>query len=314
MADEAPEADVRALRAVISRARQAMESAQQVLRRLDINDLDADEWQDANARIGQYLSEFRSAVGEANRLLGLGGGRERLLRYLRRHVGRAVTGAQLSGVAGIYEWARRVRELRVEEGWPIDTGALRSDADETQEYILTSDEPDAELAAQWRLAKHVRSIKNVSGKARLLAYLQARSPEPADQDQLDYVARIKSWQRRIRELDEEGWEIRSNIDEPDLRPGSYRLATLTMRPPRQRKAVKLRWQMLDRDGFTCQDCGRRRGDPNVRLQVHHIRGVRQRGSNDPDNLVTLCSDCHAGRHAVATGTTVDELLHPQAHG
>jgi hypothetical protein len=130
----------------------------------------------------------------------------------------------------------------MEAGWLIETGAGPSDADETQEYVLTSDEPNAELAAQWRLAKHVGSIKNVSRKARLLTYLQALSPEAADQDQLNYVAGIKSWQRRVRELDEERGEIRSNIDEPELRPGSYRLATLTKRPPRQRKAVKLRWQ------------------------------------------------------------------------
>jgi hypothetical protein len=301
--------DARVLRAAVGRARQALRSAQQTLARLDTERLDADDWQDANARIGQLMNEFRGAVGEANRLLGLGGGRDRLLRYLRRHVGRAVTGAQLSGVAGIYEWARRVRELRVEEGWPIEAGALRPDL-EAQEYMLTADEPDAELAAQWQLAKRVRNIRNVSGKARVLTYLQELSPRPADQDQLGYVANIKSWQRRMRELDEEGWEIRSNIDEPDLRPGGYRLASLTMRPARQRKAIKLRWQILERDEFKCHDCSRQRGDPGVRLQVHHIQEVRRLGSNDPNNLVTLCSDCHAGRHAVSTGKTVDELLNP----
>jgi hypothetical protein len=32
------------------------------------------------------------------------------------------------------------------------------------------------------------------------------------------------------------------------------------------------------------------------------------GTNEAENLVTLCSDCHAGRHAVMPGSTRDDLL------
>lgn len=251
-------------------------------------------------------------MSDVNRALGLVSGRDRVRRFMVRHVGEPVSSAQLSGVAGIYEWARRVRELRVEEGWPIESGVFRADLD-AQVYILTASEPDAELAARWRLASVCRRART-SAKARGLTYLKELHPLPASQDQLFYVMNIASWQRRLRELDEEGWEIRSNIDEPELRPGSYRLASLDMRPPRQRKAIKLRWEILERDVFRCQDCGASRGDPDVRLQVHHLREVSRGGSNDPVNLITLCSNCHAGRHAVAPGTTSDELLVPAAAG
>lgn len=48
--------------------------------------------------------------------------RDRLLDYLRMNVGRPVTGEELRYVAKeATEWARRVRELRSEEGWPIVT-------------------------------------------------------------------------------------------------------------------------------------------------------------------------------------------------
>jgi hypothetical protein len=273
---------------------------------------DPDAWQEASAEVGQHLADARAAMSSVNELLGLGSARHRLLRYLRRHLGEAVPGAALAGVGAIYEWPRRIRELRVEEGWPIESGAQRPDLD-PDAYILTSEQPDQDLASRWRLASQVRGF-GTSAKVRLLTYLQGIHPQAANQDELSYVAKINAWQRRMRELDEEGWDIRSNVDEPNLKPGTYRLATLTQRPPRARQAIRLRHEVLDRDDTTCQRCGAQPGQPGVRLEVHHRTWVSHGGDNDPANLITLCSACHAGEHAVAGGTTRDELLHPGAEG
>ena len=50
------------------------------------------------------------------------GVRKKLLRFFRKNVGYAVTGEELRYVANNKtEWARRVRELRTEQGWPIAT-------------------------------------------------------------------------------------------------------------------------------------------------------------------------------------------------
>lgn len=51
------------------------------------------------------------------------GSKERLRRFLRANVGRVVTSIELRDAAGdtVSEWARRVRELREDEGWPILT-------------------------------------------------------------------------------------------------------------------------------------------------------------------------------------------------
>lgn len=269
--------------------------------------LNPDAWQETLGRIGTQLGQVRRVTAQVSEELGLGSAQDRLLRYFRAHVGEVLHGDALSGVAGISAWARRIRELRVEHGWPIESRVQRSSL-ARDEYVLVADTADAELAASWRLAKRIRGRNELSGKARVLEYLTAVSPRPADQDQLDYVAKIKSWQRRMRELDEEGWEIRSNIDEPQLPPGTYRLASLERRPPRAREAIKLRYSILERDRFTCQDCGAVRGEPDVRLQAHHILPVHQGGSNEPRNLVTLCAACHAGRHALDAGSTSDELL------
>lgn len=57
-----------------------------------------------------------------------------------------------------------------------------------------------------------------------------------------------------------------------------------------------------RDGFMCQICGCRRFK---RLTAHHITPLSAGGSHNPDNLVTLCEDCHGELHqAEQTGRAV----------
>jgi len=46
------------------------------------------------------------------------------------------------------------------------------------------------------------------------------------------------------------------------------------------------------DGFRCRQCG----DSSSELNVHHITPLSAGGSNDPENLITLCKFCHAQQH------------------
>ena len=55
--------------------------------------------------------------------------------------------------------------------------------------------------------------------------------------------------------------------------------------------------ILHRDNYTCQCCGKK----NCRLEVHHIKFRRDGGTDDEENLITLCEDCHKSVHA---GTVV----------
>lgn len=56
-----------------------------------------------------------------------------------------------------------------------------------------------------------------------------------------------------------------------------------------------RRQVLERDEWTCQLAIRMDGHHcGGGLEVHHIRRRSQGGSNDPSNLVTLCSEAHHG--------------------
>jgi hypothetical protein len=48
-----------------------------------------------------------------------------------------------------------------------------------------------------------------------------------------------------------------------------------------------------RDGWQCAICGSTRF-----LQIHHYIHRGCGGSDDPMNLITLCSDCHAMAHGI----------------
>lgn len=103
-------------------------------------------------------------------------GSERILAYLRKYPLTVIEGDELMVVAGIGEWARRVRELRKESGWAIITGttAKLMDAEGDflisgievsalgpDDYILLDKNPDRDAAHRWHIANEIRK-KNIS--------------------------------------------------------------------------------------------------------------------------------------------------------
>jgi len=101
------------------------------------------------------------------------------------------------------------------------------------------------------------------------------------------VKRIWDYQKRIRELrDEKGIQIRSRVERHDLEPGT--------------KWARLRAEVLDRNGFTCQMCGLSPGDIDpatgrkVRLRLGHIKDKSLGGKDELSNLRALCSTCNQG--------------------
>lgn len=63
----------------------------------------------------------------------------------------------------------------------------------------------------------------------------------------------------------------------------------------KRKALpkKIRFEVLKRDKFTCQYCGK--SAPDVVLEVDHIKPVSKGGNSDIMNLITSCLDCNRGK-------------------
>ena len=64
-----------------------------------------------------------------------------------------------------------------------------------------------------------------------------------------------------------------------------------------------------RDGQKCRSCGKSAKD-GARLEVHHIRRRADGGSDTPENVVTLCHECHENHHK---GAKKLKLKRPPTH-
>lgn len=253
---------------------------------------------------------------------------DRIIAYLRRYPMTLIDGDELLVISGIGEWARRVRELRVQFGWWIYSGnTLRELAKENPEgaaelaaglgvavdqvrpdqYFLARPEQDRDAAHRWNLLNSIRK-EHWSVKAKILAYLRQNVAVPVALDELRYLAGDKSeWARRVRELrTEDGWPIFTRMQgRPDLPVGSYVLDEDKQAPEHDRHIPDdVRIAVLERDGFACRHCGWTREklrpeDPRKFLELHHLEHHKDGGANIVENLVTLCNvhhdEVHAGR-------------------
>ncbi len=257
---------------------------------------------DLDRIVAEIVGVQREQFGPRPRAPRGEGAKAKILAYLKQRVGQEVYGEELRVASGIQEWARRVRELRVEDGYEIlELGRST--------YLLKSTRPNRERAEQWQLANDLRNRRG-SARTRIGEFLEANVGRVVTRDQIDYVARIAEGSRRVRELrDEFGWPIESHVDDPELQPGEYRLiskAKQDRRDPSQRLYPDdLRQKVFERDKYTCQVCGRDRakaeaaGDKRFYLEVHHkvavadeLASLPPRDRNRLDNLVTLCHSDH----------------------
>lgn len=253
--------------------------------------------------------------------------RDRLLQYMLRYPETVLDRTELAVVAGIEEWARRIRELRVQFGWKILTGVtikeLAEDSPEemaglmevlsvdpsllkTDQYVLLSAEQDRDAAFRWRTLNDLR--KRQGGvKSKIIDYLRLNVGRAVTGEELKYLAKDASeWARRVRELrTEEGWPVVTRqTGRPDLPVGVYLLERDEQAKAHDRQIKDdVRVVVLTRDSFRCQfeDCGWSQAkaqpdDPRRNLELHHIQHHRHGGSNTADNLITLCNVHHDAVH------------------
>jgi hypothetical protein len=212
-------------------------------------------------------------------------------------VSQEIEGEELEVVSGISEYARRVREWRVEFGWPITHNGSR--------YILERDEPDDTKAELWRTLNTIRRSGS-SARDNMLALFKALPVgQPISTAQLRYVADNKDM-RRVRELRTEfGWRIMTrNTGMPQLRADQYVLVDPTPMEPHDRQInPETVVRVLQRDKNRCQKCKwhpneRVTGDPRQYIELHHINWHSEGGANELDNLATLCNVDHRTVHTL----------------
>lgn len=244
--------------------------------------------------------------------------RDRILCYLRQYPMTVVGGDELMVVSGIQEWARRVRELRVQFGWRIVNGVTAREMEAEGEsaleeidvqsmgptdYVLLSTEEDRDAAHRWNVANEIRK-SSASVRDKILRFMRSNTGTPVSGEELRYVAKDRTeWARRVRELRTEyGWPVvTKNTGRPDLPVGVYLLEADRQSPEHDRHIPDpIRREVLRRDSYACKDCGWNhhlwnRSDAR-HLELHHVQHHAEGGKNVQENLTTLCTICHDERH------------------
>jgi len=280
---------------------------------------------DADLESGELRSKVLALIPVFHALRDLGkalipsryssSARERILYYFRRYPRTVIRGDELLVISGIQEYARRIRELRVEFGWPIASGKTiiemaRDDQGPPElgtigpsDYVLLDEEQDRDAAHRWRVANAIRKDAG-SVRDKLLRFFRENVGRPVTNEELRYVAGDKSeWARRVRELRTEfGWPIATHTTgRPDLGVGVYVLQADRQSPEHDRLIPDdVRSEVLRRDGYACQECGWSHTEWNPsdprHLELHHVIPHVVGGENSADNLRTLCTVCHDKVH------------------
>lgn len=253
---------------------------------------------------------------------GCNSARDRILGYLLRYPGIIIHGDELMVVAGISEYARRIRELRVQFGWSVLSGTTLKEMVEqgeitleelrarainvlkTDVYALMTTDQDREAALRWNEANVLRRSK-ISTKDKILIYLRKNAGRPVTGEELRYLANdSKEWARRTRELrTEDGWPIATkNSGRPEMEVGSYLLEEDRQAKMHDRRIPDpVRVAVLERDHHACRRCHwshsrKTANDPRSFLELHHIEHHADGGKNTLENLITLCNVCHDEVH------------------
>lgn len=161
-----------------------------------------------------------------------------------------------------------------------------------------------------------KATKKTGARTKLRHFFQSNLGRVVTTSQLSKVAGIHDYQRRIRELrDEEGMQILSHNDRDSLKSNEYILETLVLRPVIARGiSDKLRRQILERNGYTCQVCGAGAGEESgcepgkkCRLQIDHSIPISQGGTDEEHNLRAVCVYYNKDKANLKTPTPRDAI-------
>ena len=231
------------------------------------------------------------------------GARTLILEYLQENLGSWVYGDELAAVSGIGEWARRVRELRVEGGYRIEEDGGR--------YRLLAIAPDLLSRDRWRVVSEVKDLPG-SPVERVRTLLERLVAGVVTVDELNRVAGSKDGARMARELRvTEGLPIESNVDAPDLRSGEFRLASsrswCQLDEDQRHFSEEMRASVFRRDRYRCWVCGLDRRaavatvDDPFYLLVRHLDAVSGSIESLPvaalvdiSRMATACNRCGSG--------------------
>jgi hypothetical protein len=171
-------------------------------------------------------------------------------------------------------------QLAYEEYWysPVRFGEV---LDCMEMHGLTLFDPDDHEGAVWNVDKLPPTLK-----ADSTVWLNTNF----------YIATESSFKFFIASLTTFDPDVRNSPigDCEHFELGTWQKSTVTKSETKQ-VTPKRRYEVLVRDNHTCQSCGAKA--PNTLLQVDHIFPRSLGGSNEMDNLQTLCIVCNIGKGA-----------------
>ncbi len=100
-------------------------------------------------------------------------------------------------------------------------------------------------------------------------------------------ARFGSWHRALMAAS----KMVTHPPKPEKKGSAKTTEMAAAKKKRLPISVRRRFLVFQRDGYTCQMCKRRGGE----LQLDHVIPVSRNGSDNLENLQTLCRDCNLGK-------------------
>ena len=190
-------------------------------------------------------------------------------------------------------WRQAVAGLGLKDGFSRARPDLRTYAEE--DYF-------AEMQRLWELlgrqpmAREMRKSGRISPQSfqqRFGSWMKAVYAFCKDRNGQDFYDFVDADSQTERiEITEPTRQIESQVSIGNLQANIQIIKRRTPRKP----SVRLRFQVLQRDNFTCRSCGRSPAtEIGVILEVDHIFAWSRGGETFLANLQTLCDRCNSGK-------------------
>lgn len=195
------------------------------------------------------------------------------LRQVARTLGRTTVPQKTYGKRGTYDYSTLIRRFG---SW---NDALRAAGLSVSNEVLIPDE---------RLFENILALWKHYGRQPRRAELASA---PSTVSQSPYNRRFGSWTAALQ-------AFVTYANGRDLAPSEspYEAHVTQRRSTGRDPSLRLRWQVLKRDRFTCCACGASPAiTPGVELQVDHVKPWSKGGETVLANLQTLCTKCNSGK-------------------
>jgi 5-methylcytosine-specific restriction endonuclease McrA len=133
----------------------------------------------------------------------------------------------------------------------------------------------------------------MSARKDLYDYVRVNGFRTYSSEELRVAGKVGDWGRVFRQLRQD------RVIHYEYTNNSYEITQInefTSSTARAGLSAKDRYRIQNRDGHTCQACGRNVKD-NITLHVDHKIPLDCGGTHDDKNLWVLCMDCNQGKQA-----------------